>query len=513
MEHLKRNSDILDEVIQNNDNQSFCLNEEDNDTLKVSSHREFVNPVPASFDEDKSAEGPTVLDTGECFEFESASNACSNNLNSLSSDSSRPEKVQYYDSQPIVFVSKKASRFGIGSSDHLLLAENGSHDDDDDSVVIEQDGQSPNIQPQIDSTQSNGATNDISDNQTLHLSNDIEEDAEKKCLLLKEEISPVIESEPEPEIQNISNVKKSEKSPLLQLKRPIKTSTAKSRTLKLSGKESAKNPILIKSQLKSEESSDEDDSMPINDSETTDQYFSQSNQSEETQAVCSKYSQLSEDGSFPSSPLKSPGSENGNETAKIVFEHPLDLGVAFSEYVDIERFQTSLGKRAPQTEEGYGGKSEEHLLALLKGSSLKNLKRYLRKSHLPPESNARNKLWENLCVHLLKAGGSLYNSISEEIYQGLGEEDHPLPSFVDQHYLYHYHLTPLGRKTVKTIMDVIHSLSPEIIMCPLLYPVASLFLHYMDAENCCNCMQALLRSSSPLFFSQTKISAEAPSLC
>ena len=56
---------------------------------------------------------------------------------------------------------------------------------------------------------------------------------------------------------------------------------------------------------------------------------------------------------------------------------------------------------------------------LLKSNSVKNLKRYLRKSYLAPESNARSRLWEHLCVHLLQAGGSLYNTLSEEIYHGL----------------------------------------------------------------------------------------------
>ena len=88
------------------------------------------------------------------------------------------------------------------------------------------------------------------------------------------------------------------------------------------------------------------------------------------------------------------------------------------------------------------------------------------------------------------------------------EEEYPLPGFVVAKYMYHYHLTPMGTKVVKTVIDVIGFLSPEIISCPLLYPMTSLFLCYMDAEKCCDCMQALLRSESPVYFTQTKTGAE-----
>lgn len=73
--------------------------------------------------------------------------------------------------------------------------------------------------------------------------------------------------------------------------------------------------------------------------------------------MCSKYSQLSEDGSSLSSPVKSATVTAEDEDRdkiepfreRVIFEHSLELGVAFTEFVDVDAFRASLGKKNPHT--------------------------------------------------------------------------------------------------------------------------------------------------------------------
>ncbi|GFR86342.1 TBC1 domain family member 24 [Elysia marginata] len=178
---------------------------------------------------------------------------------------------------------------------------------------------------------------------------------------------------------------------------------------------------LLQSPQRSEGSS-EDDSPFLNTSEEADNFLSPSNASDDGLGVCSKYSQLSEDGSSPSSPAASAklteisaAGITGENSERGVFEHALELGVAFTEYVDVDSFKASLGSKNPHTEDGFGGRSEEHLVALLQSGATKNLKSYLRNSQWPAESDARRNQWLNLCGHLVKAGGGLYQELAKDV--------------------------------------------------------------------------------------------------
>lgn len=74
------------------------------------------------------------------------------------------------------------------------------------------------------------------------------------------------------------------------------------------------------------------------------------------------------------------------------------------------------------TEDKFGGRSEDHLLVLLRSGSQRNLKSYLRNSQWPAESDARRHLWENLCSHLFeKDKGNLYKEIAEEVCEEGGK--------------------------------------------------------------------------------------------
>lgn len=91
------------------------------------------------------------------------------------------------------------------------------------------------------------------------------------------------------------------------------------------------------------------------------------------------------------------------------------------------------------------------------------------------------------------------------------DEDIELPPFVDPEHLHSYFLNASGILAVKKVMNVISRMSPDIIFCPLLYPMSSIFLHYMSPEACYNCMQALLgvNKASMFFLTQSKTKTEA----
>ncbi|RUS90996.1 hypothetical protein EGW08_001213 [Elysia chlorotica] len=202
----------------------------------------------------------------------------------------------------------------------------------------------------------------------------------------------------------------------------------------------------------------------------------------------------------------------GDNSEREVFEHALELGVAFTEYVDVDSFKASLGNKNPHTEDGFGGRSEEHLVALLQSGATKNLKSYLRNSQWPAESDARRNQWMNLCGHLVKAGGGLYQELAKDALAQDSEETLSLPPFVDSEHLHSYHLNQHGIHTAKEVITVIANLSPDIIYCPLLYPLVCLFLHYMTPEACFDCVQALLAADRTLYLAQAKKNNEATAL-
>ena len=69
-----------------------------------------------------------------------------------------------------------------------------------------------------------------------------------------------------------------------------------------------------------------------------------------------------------------------------------------------------------------------------------------------------------------------------------------------------YYLKPEGVLALKKILYVLSCLHPDITYCPLLQPVAALFLHFMDEVWCFACMSSLL-SSKKDYFDQTQAKA------
>ena len=75
-----------------------------------------------------------------------------------------------------------------------------------------------------------------------------------------------------------------------------------------------------------------------------------------------------------------------------------------------------------------------------------------------------------------------------------------------------YFLNDEGVLNVKKVLSVLEHSSPDIVYSPLLYSYVALFLHFMDAPDCYNCIDSLLHESVAGYIAQTKVSFEASKL-
>lgn len=69
-----------------------------------------------------------------------------------------------------------------------------------------------------------------------------------------------------------------------------------------------------------------------------------------------------------------------------------------------------------------------------------------------------------------------------------------IPSFVDQGHLTFYYLNEDGKAAVYRVLNVLASQHPDITFAPLLLPLASLFLHYMQEAECYASLVAICES-------------------
>lgn len=60
------------------------------------------------------------------------------------------------------------------------------------------------------------------------------------------------------------------------------------------------------------------------------------------------------------------------------------------------------------------------------------------------------------------------------------EEHTSLPGFTDTHFHLYYGLSSDGRRFCDRLVSVVGYVYPEITYCPVLLPLVSLFLHYVQ---------------------------------
>lgn len=128
---------------------------------------------------------------------------------------------------------------------------------------------------------------------------------------------------------------------------------------------------------------------------------------------------------------------------------------------------------------------------LLASRQIYTLRSVCRTHNWPLGHDIRNNMWLQLC--------SLHSNV--ELKQSNLVESVPgrkLPSLVDVTYCRFYHLNELGREYVDRILWSLARDYPEVAFCPLAYPLAALFLHYMNADDCFKCICSLLTANTPV---------------
>lgn len=86
-----------------------------------------------------------------------------------------------------------------------------------------------------------------------------------------------------------------------------------------------------------------------------------------------------------------------------------------------------------------------------------------------------------------------------------------LPTFVDPCHLEHHYLSEVGVSAAKKLLSVIAHERPDIVYCPLLFGMTCLLLHYMEEQECYDCINYLI-SSKEKHLAQTKTAYEASAL-
>lgn len=178
-----------------------------------------------------------------------------------------------------------------------------------------------------------------------------------------------------------------------------------------------------------------------------------------------------------------------------------ECGGMYADYVIPQRSSKSSGLHLYEDAEAF----EKHL----KDQQLKQAKEIIRNNHWPIDHPIRRKLWPLLC-QLHGHEKYLPGYYEETLQEVLGNDDSPtcLPSFVDPSFCMNYCLNTLGKKNTKRVLCALSRTYPDVIYSPAIYPLTSLFIHYMAEDRVYHCISNLLTSKDKDFLSQTRFMHE-----
>ncbi|CAH1781490.1 unnamed protein product [Owenia fusiformis] len=179
-----------------------------------------------------------------------------------------------------------------------------------------------------------------------------------------------------------------------------------------------------------------------------------------------------------------------------------------TEFVD-PSFCTTPGNSDAATEAK--GSNTKELDRVIKNGNQDKIKAFIRDQHWGFRHEVRSVLWLRLFRLHHRDPGSFYEDMKKDIF-GDGTKYHsdvPLPTFVDPSHMQHYHLSNHGIHIVKKIVCVLGHTNPDVTFSPVLFAIASVFLHYMSEADCFNCVYWLVRSREGSYLTQTKIGYDA----
>ncbi|ESP00285.1 hypothetical protein LOTGIDRAFT_141064 [Lottia gigantea] len=202
--------------------------------------------------------------------------------------------------------------------------------------------------------------------------------------------------------------------------------------------------------------------------------------------------------------------EHGNAPLDSSFP---DSHSVFTDFVSLQglKHDVTLSTDTSGSSEVYDD-SEEQLILVLKLGSVKHMKQFLRLRYWMVDHEIRESLWLNLCRYLHKADGDIYEEIVQELFPDDNIQDIALPGFIDHAHLTPYYLTNDGIREVAKILAVLNHMNPDITYCPPVFSLACLFLHYMNSNECFNCLYGLLRCKDMTYLMQTKVAWNASKL-
>jgi hypothetical protein len=129
------------------------------------------------------------------------------------------------------------------------------------------------------------------------------------------------------------------------------------------------------------------------------------------------------------------------------------------------------------------------------------LKEIFRHSTRDPNQAVRKFLWKRILLNDKSQTQTTIKKYIEKKNILFGKElniEAELPDFVDSSHLVFYYLNDEGRSAVSRLLNVLASAHPDITFAPLLVPLASLFLHYMDEDECYPCLLSVVESQNKL---------------
>lgn len=196
--------------------------------------------------------------------------------------------------------------------------------------------------------------------------------------------------------------------------------------------------------------------------------------------------------------------ENGDSQFEVV---PDQEGSGFSKLVDKSAREMTYSVDYYKVN-GSDYDSYSAVMTSLINNDLPVVKHVLRTNMWLPNHTCRETLWMQICKYLHKAGGDVYSELETDLLGGRKVQDLHLPAFVDFDNLLSYHLSEEGVQQLHKILAILHHTNPDITFSPLLYPLLSLFLHYMGPSDAYNCIYGLL-TSKETYIIQTKVAYEA----
>ena len=162
-----------------------------------------------------------------------------------------------------------------------------------------------------------------------------------------------------------------------------------------------------------------------------------------------------------------------------------------------------------------GAKAESVSLDQLFGTAdkadLVKVKAIVRKSTWSVHHEVRRNLWKTL-LHIRfpdARKSELYQGFVKDVFgEGDMKHDVSLPRFVGNH-LKQYNLDDSAMDKVKEVVCVIGVAQPEITYSPYLFSLTCLLLHYMEPEECFNCLSLILQSKNQNYLAQTQTAEES----